>query len=89
MKTLEEMAEEYAAINGWISVKDKLPEIGAVVLAGKVIGTFWGVAIYNGVFEGKWPSLQLQVSKCTYEHAGWSDEITHWMPLPERPKEEE
>jgi len=72
----------------WISVKDRLPEIGAVVIAGKNIGTFWLVAVHNGVVAGNWLSPQLQVSKCTYEHAGWSDEITHWMPLPEPPKNE-
>jgi len=89
MKTPKEMVEEFAAINGWISVKDRLPKLGAVVLAGKDVGAFWSVALYNGVVVGNWPSLQLQVSKCTYEHAGWSDEITHWMPFPEPPKEEE
>jgi hypothetical protein len=67
----------------WISVKDRLPELGAVVLAGKDIGTFWLVEAHNGVFAGIWLSSQLQVSKCTYEHADWSDEITHWMPLKE------
>jgi len=55
-------------VNGWISVKDRLPELGTVVLVAKDIGsvntTYFGV---NGFRD---------------------ESVTHWMPLPEPPKEE-
>ena len=56
-------------VNGWVSVKDRLPELGTVVLVAKDIGsvntTYFGV---NGFRD---------------------ESVTHWMPLPEPPKEEE
>ena len=58
--------------NGWISVKDRLPELAPneylVVNGGKVqLATF---------IDGMWITPH-RVSS-----------ITHWMPLPEPPKEE-
>ena len=72
----------------WISIKDRLPKPGAVVLAGKNIGTFWTVAVYKGIVAGNWLSPQLQVFKCVYGQSQWPDNVTHWMPLPAPPKEE-
>lgn len=62
----------------WISVKERLPENGQ-----KIIAAFCGSggqvadqAIYsNGEFDfASWAYV-------------WADNITHWMPLPEPPKE--
>jgi hypothetical protein len=58
-----------AAAPQWISVKDRLPKLGTVVLVAKDIGsvntTYFGV---NGFRD---------------------EQVTHWMPLPEPPKEGE
>jgi hypothetical protein len=64
----DQLADADKVMPQWISVKDRLPKIGAVVLVAKDIGsvntTYFGV---NG-FRG--------------------EPVTHWMPLPESPKEE-
>lgn len=66
----------------WISVKDRLPEIEGEYLAFgySVFGAArWIVAMYD------------PRDKCWYELSSdwdWTDDITHWMPLPDMPKEE-
>jgi len=62
--------------NGWISVKDKLPEPPAQCL----------------VYSAK-ASRPRGMETATYTELGWMTAayfpgITHWMPLPEPPKEE-
>ena len=84
-------------MDGWISVKDGLPEADKRVL---VFGTgihpaFVGdtvIAITSTTYQNPlWPSMKLSSlewrSPWQYFHADY--EITHWMPLPEPPKEEE
>lgn len=67
----------------WISVKDRLPETNQEVLVyrGSHIGDLMNVYTYVG--NDKWED----------EYGYWSvtdDEgITHWMPLPAPPTEEE
>lgn len=62
-------------MNEWISVKDRLPKEGVKVLA-----------CYKGAYleickcsEGVW------VNRFGSDYTG----VTHWMPLPEPPKENE
>jgi len=63
-------------MNGWISVKKKLPEEGTDVLVTD------GVACMVA---------KLDNTKTFYfwsNNSFWSnDEVTHWMPLPEPPKD--
>ena len=75
-------------MSGWISVKDRLPEADVPVLV-TYIGFndnkpySDGIAIWsqelNG-YNGGW-AWTLDYSEVTVE-------ITHWMPLPKKPKEE-
>lgn len=66
--------------NGWVSAKDKLPKNGAEVL----VWTAWHerMDILKAVwYNGEWwrtPGMYHLPSK-----------PTHWMPLPEPPKEEQ
>jgi hypothetical protein len=63
----------------WISVKDKLPTEGQ-----RVIYYFKMV----GVHVGRYKSLTDEdgVHQVFYSNAGWlTDDVTHWMPLPELP----
>ena len=59
----------------WISVKDRLPEKSGMYI---IYNPKWHFE--NRVFASYFHSLP---SMWTYSG------VTHWMPLPERPKEEE
>ena len=69
----------------WISVEDKLPEIGRRIIGATPIdedcwsmetGKFCNPENFNGLAVlGSQPR-------------GWWQWISHWMPLPEPPKEE-
>ena len=73
---------EVQPVNRWISVKDRLPEIGKSVL----------------IYYPKWDGDEIQVAKleddgmmfdiCGEFNAG-TGVITHWMSLPEPPKDGE
>ena len=73
---LQELKERRAADDKWISVKDRLPEIGQFV---DIYNSWEGrvpVVRYEG--EGDWSS----------QYMNWTGRATHWMPLPKPPKEE-
>lgn len=64
---------------GWISVKDRLPEMNELC----IVTTEW---------RGIVPATYGNESWIFDEGQGWSEKalsyVTHWMPLPEPPKEE-
>lgn len=59
---------------GWISVKDRLPDPNNFVLTIDKLGFFYMDSVNK---NGKWD-----------EQDGGFNPVTHWMPLPEPPKEE-
>lgn len=64
----------------WISVKDRLPEVGNYYLVYLECGNVYHdkemvVLPYNGTTK-KWYGTICDLTKF----------ITHWMPLPEKPK---
>lgn len=61
-------------MSDWISVKDKLPNFGVVVL---VWGNFGYVTTAERVAKDSWEFAELMLA---------DDKITHWMPLPSPPK---
>ncbi len=68
----------------WISVKDRLPEIGKQVLAYGLEPTNLhdeGLSFKTAIYDkyGQWTSDHF----CESSYV----EVTHWMPLPERPKD--
>lgn len=63
-------------MNEWISVKERLPEEGEDVLAYLGEGIF---GICWLLKDGYWE---------TRDSFLYPDDVTHWMPLPEPPKEE-
>ena len=79
---------------GWISVKDKLPEPEQDVL---VIAHGWSDRL---LYIGSYQRMEAETSWLTgvtskasdWSLWGWSylrePEVTHWMPLPEPPKED-
>lgn len=78
----------------WISVKDRLPELEEEVLvyaSGKIDGFFGKNVIaicsrYEQKIYPSAPGYERWSSPWQYFHTDY--EITHWMPLPEPPKEE-
>lgn len=76
-RTVDYLISNGVALQKWISMAEKLPDIDADVLVYDA-GTGH---MYTAAFDGTQWHLA----------AGWlldSDDFTHWMPLPEPPKEE-
>lgn len=68
-------------VSDWISVNDRLPKIGEIVLftGNNKFGNKF--IVQRGLFDG-------EVWRCDYGHVlDSSTPVTHWMPLPELPKE--
>jgi|LakMenEpi03Aug12_release.lakeMendotaPanAssembly.Ray.scaffolds.fasta_scaffold718215_3 hypothetical protein len=68
-------------VNGWISVKDRLPEhLGLIANEVIVCTEYEEVKTAVRKMDG-WIDIENRLEKKT----SW---VTHWMPLPDRPKEE-
>lgn len=59
----------------WISVNERLPEYGERVLVTEGHATFEA----SLSISHKWVRCDMAL--------GWLEDVTHWMPLPEPPKE--
>lgn len=69
---------------GWISVKDRLPEVRHAVLGyTPFYKNIWAVTMHE---DGCWYFWYPGTSEYDQD---WYGPITHWMPLPEPPKEGE
>jgi len=71
----------------WISVKDKLPSNGECIVYDSELGVT-GCCYDNEYYEG-WDKPKSK--KWVKEHGNCSDDwilenVTHWMPLPEKPE---
>ena len=78
---------EWAAIGmknggGWISVKDRLPERPPNV-DGRLVRRKWFLVALK---SGDVLSLSYEFDEDRWQ--GFGSPVTHWMPLPEPPKEE-
>lgn len=68
----------------WHRVEDKLPEsgeFGEIVLACNDVGTVNAAFLSS---SGKWYAA----NNTMYDAWTWMPNVTHWMPLPEPPKED-
>ena len=95
-KTIQEQAKRIAeleAANQWISVEDKLPEPEIPVLA--IVNGFDGILTLERRWEICNPHIECYFPDFLYwdwiDNDGqyFEDRVTHWMPLPEPPKEQE
>lgn len=73
-KAERENHQPLTPVQEWVSVKDRLPDVGCDVLfvcENKSCGVGAYSDTYRDFFSGKFPAKG----------------VTHWMPLPEPPKE--
>ena len=66
----------------WISVEERLPVIGETVLAFR--GDFMEVLVYD---KHHGQEEFYYMDECGYWQEAFRPSVTHWMPLPEPPKE--
>lgn len=71
-------AREGVGTMEWISVHDRLPELEKEVLVYDSFGN-----MYIGLITDGWKGLYWVDEECI----NISDIVTHWMPLPEPPKD--
>lgn len=96
MKTIEEKAKEYAHVNRGIYVTEKHVEKAYVAGAQEAIASQWRDAEVelpeDGVEVLAWTSVGAYVAFIS--NNAWEDwegnslYVTHWMPIPEPPKNE-
>lgn len=82
----DELPTFYIYPTKWISVEERLPEPNAVdkhgFAKGYLVKTDRHVMMHTARYNGEWWVLWGQAEVIT-------DTVTHWMPLPEPPKEGE
>ena len=77
------LREDLPTVNSWHRVEDGLPEsgeFGEIVLACNDVGTVNAAFLSS---SGKWYAA----NNTMYDAWTWMPNVTHWMPLPEPPKE--
>lgn len=74
VKVIRALPEE----DGWISVKDRMPEEFTSVIVHVPGENQWSTVREAYFARGGW---------CTRIGIFSTDDVTHWMPLPEPPKE--
>ena len=76
MKDVQVLIQQLEArVPKWISVEERLPEVGTMVLVHDGSRAYVVEYTPNGLFEDD------------YGYCHYIDDYTHWMPLPEPPKE--
>ena len=67
---------------GWISVKDRLPDKDVFVLT---YGD--GIMEVMKLSDATVAGVTLEMWKTNDDYFIWTEDVTHWMPLPEPPKD--
>lgn len=80
--------------NPWISVKDRLPEDGDVVIT-RIVHVVKGggehsesVQHLEQMYRGRWLTDSMEQHRRNGILYDCISEVTHWMPIPKLPKEE-
>jgi hypothetical protein len=86
----DQLADVSIVMPQWISVKDRLPELGQDVLVIK--DGLYGLACRRKVERKPLPPPQfnnIEIWEWDYGFEAREGRVTHWQELPEPPKEEE
>lgn len=71
-------------LTGWVSVKERLPDVGKICLFYTPCDGFMGIGFYDGrddyQHRDKWKIITAMRSTKIL-----TKKVTHWMPLPEPP----
>lgn len=75
----------------WISIEERLPEQSGEILCyadGQIFNAYYDDAIDDDFQIGRW-NQYFNPDTLGWEGDYWEayDAVTHWMPLPEAPKE--
>lgn len=87
MKYAADMLEQDAKKTNWISVKDRLPKETQDCASGVKIKSHSELCIVAIETEESTFYVQTDITVCGKWY-NYGNRITHWMPLPEPPKEE-
>ena len=81
IETAREIVEQAPTVGGWISVEDELPKLGDMVLFTGLSSFGTRFTTQRGWFDGTF--WKRNAGETVYSNTP----VTHWMPLPEPPKE--
>lgn len=74
----------------WISVKDKIPEearnMGGTGFSNEVLVVDKEGDMYLTSYVYPWRNIELTGFNESGQHGLIKEDVTHWMPLPEKPK---
>lgn len=82
-KILERLIDCVPTVGGWISVKDELPKVGDLVLFTGLSSFGTRFITQRGWFDGTF--WERDDGETVYPNTP----VTHWMPLPDLPKEDD
>jgi hypothetical protein len=88
LRIVRSMIDAQPTVGGWISVKDRLPESGTVCLTYSPKGR---MRVAKAFLPSTLPNSSYDPMECWWYLSGCGGRfvaVTHWMPLPEPPKEE-
>ena len=89
---IKQWLPDLPTVGGWISVNDRMPEQAGyrcLVAAKFIDGTYCMFTAFTGYGEpGWWTYENLFMEEAPNNKVHHDFKVTHWMPLPEPPKEE-
>ena len=65
----------------WINIKDKLPEVGQLIIAWD--GDAYTICKYEKALT--WKGYKLKFVNLMSKYGAWNDNVTHWMNFPKPP----
>lgn len=74
-------------MSNWISVKDKLPDVGGMSVLMVAVNEYGQRNVVKGFTDYACP-IDFHTNEREYEGVWHAWKVTHWQPLPEPPESE-